>query len=71
MTTDATARHSEHRIRVCGDVALTERFSADFDTIWNRLRPLEARPERESGDAPGMEVDIVDKDGEEPRPALR
>ncbi|MGD0720175.1 MAG: phospholipase D-like domain-containing protein [Roseiarcus sp.] len=40
MTTDASARHSEHRIRVSGDPALAAQFSADFDTIWNRLRPM-------------------------------
>ncbi len=39
MTTDATARHSEHRIRISGDADLAAQFSADFDTIWNRLAP--------------------------------
>jgi hypothetical protein len=37
MTTDASTRHSEHRIRVVRDAALARRFIADFETIWNRV----------------------------------
>jgi phosphatidylserine/phosphatidylglycerophosphate/cardiolipin synthase-like enzyme len=37
MTTDASTRHSEHRLVVRGCSALVEQFSADFDAIWSRL----------------------------------
>ena len=37
MSTDATRRHSEHRIRWTGDPELADRFVADFETIWDRL----------------------------------
>jgi len=37
MSTDASARHSEHRIRVLGDESLATQFATDFDTIWNRV----------------------------------
>ncbi len=37
MTTDASDRHSEHRIQVRGCQALMQQFCADFDLIWNRL----------------------------------
>jgi phosphatidylserine/phosphatidylglycerophosphate/cardiolipin synthase-like enzyme len=39
MTTDASSRHWEHRIRVCEHPELAERFSTDFDIIWERLSP--------------------------------
>lgn len=38
LSTDASGRHSEQRILIRGDRGLTERFVADFDTIWARLR---------------------------------
>jgi phosphatidylserine/phosphatidylglycerophosphate/cardiolipin synthase-like enzyme len=37
MSTDASTRHSEHRIRVLRDVDLANRFIADFETIWDRV----------------------------------
>jgi phosphatidylserine/phosphatidylglycerophosphate/cardiolipin synthase-like enzyme len=37
MSTDASFRHSEHRIRITGCGNLAERFCADFDRIWTRL----------------------------------
>lgn len=37
MTTDASARHLEHRIRVSGDPHLAAQFCEDFDNIWGRL----------------------------------
>jgi phosphatidylserine/phosphatidylglycerophosphate/cardiolipin synthase-like enzyme len=37
MSTDASSRHSEHRIRIGGCNGLVSRFSADFDEIWGRL----------------------------------
>jgi phosphatidylserine/phosphatidylglycerophosphate/cardiolipin synthase-like enzyme len=37
MSTDASMRHSEHRIRVLGDSGLADQFAADFETIWNRV----------------------------------
>jgi phosphatidylserine/phosphatidylglycerophosphate/cardiolipin synthase-like enzyme len=37
MSTDASTRHSEHRIRVLGDESLANQFAADFETIWNRV----------------------------------
>ena len=39
MSTDASRRHTEHRIRWRGDPALTARFLADFEAIWARLPP--------------------------------
>jgi phosphatidylserine/phosphatidylglycerophosphate/cardiolipin synthase-like enzyme len=37
MSTDASTRHSEHRLRVLGNSGLADQFAADFDTIWNRV----------------------------------
>jgi phosphatidylserine/phosphatidylglycerophosphate/cardiolipin synthase-like enzyme len=37
MSTDASARHSEHRLRVLGHRGLADQFAADFETIWNRV----------------------------------
>jgi hypothetical protein len=37
MSTDASSRHTEHRIRWRGEPVLTARFLADFETIWGRL----------------------------------
>jgi phosphatidylserine/phosphatidylglycerophosphate/cardiolipin synthase-like enzyme len=39
MTTDASGRHSEHRVQFRGYPALAARFAADFDRVWDRLRP--------------------------------
>jgi phosphatidylserine/phosphatidylglycerophosphate/cardiolipin synthase-like enzyme len=67
MTTDASARHSEHRIRVSGDSALAAQFSADFDTIWDRLGPMAGSSERASDDprrAGGREQPAEEKDRE-------
>ena len=40
MSTDASMRHSEHRIRVLGNNSLADQFAADFETIWNRVSNL-------------------------------
>lgn len=37
MSTDASSRHFEHRIRISGQLELAAQFNADFDTIWERL----------------------------------
>jgi len=37
MSTDASTRHSEHRILIRGCTKLAAQFSADFDEIWARL----------------------------------
>jgi phosphatidylserine/phosphatidylglycerophosphate/cardiolipin synthase-like enzyme len=37
MSTDASARHSEHRVSVRGHHRLAHQFAADFETIWNRV----------------------------------
>jgi hypothetical protein len=37
MSTDASGRHTEHRVRWRGESWLTARFLADFETIWGRL----------------------------------
>jgi phosphatidylserine/phosphatidylglycerophosphate/cardiolipin synthase-like enzyme len=37
MSTDASSRHFEHRIRISGNTELCRQFCADFDTIWARL----------------------------------
>ncbi len=37
MSTDASARHSEHRVSVRGHHCLARQFAADFETIWNRV----------------------------------
>lgn len=39
MSTDASSRHLEHRIRVLGDEMLAAQFCEDFDTIWARVLP--------------------------------
>jgi phosphatidylserine/phosphatidylglycerophosphate/cardiolipin synthase-like enzyme len=46
MSTDASARHSEHRLRVLGDRGLAGQFAADFETIWNRV----GNPEKREGE---------------------
>jgi len=54
MSTDATRRHTEHRIRFRGDERLTEAFLADFETIWARLpSPFRAGSEDSSGPSDG------------------
>lgn len=40
MSTDASMRHSEHRIRVLGNGSLANQFAADFETIWSRVSNL-------------------------------
>jgi phosphatidylserine/phosphatidylglycerophosphate/cardiolipin synthase-like enzyme len=37
MTTDASARHWEHRILIRGHEPLAAQFGEDFDVIWSRL----------------------------------
>jgi phosphatidylserine/phosphatidylglycerophosphate/cardiolipin synthase-like enzyme len=37
MSTDASTRHSEHRIRVSANPGLADQFIADFETIWTRV----------------------------------
>jgi phosphatidylserine/phosphatidylglycerophosphate/cardiolipin synthase-like enzyme len=37
MSTDASSRHLEHRIRVVGCAKLAAQYCADFDRIWERL----------------------------------
>jgi phosphatidylserine/phosphatidylglycerophosphate/cardiolipin synthase-like enzyme len=39
LSTDATGRHFEHRLRVCGRRDFAQRFEAYFDAVWSRLRP--------------------------------
>jgi len=39
LSTDASQRHSEHRILWRGDKYATEAFIADFMTMWQRLAP--------------------------------
>jgi phosphatidylserine/phosphatidylglycerophosphate/cardiolipin synthase-like enzyme len=46
MSTDATSRHSEHRIQIGGCRKLAEQFNADFDTIWGRLSAHSASSQR-------------------------
>jgi hypothetical protein len=46
MSTDATSRHSEHRIQIGGCRKLAEQFNADFDTIWGRLSAHSASGQR-------------------------
>jgi hypothetical protein len=51
MSTDASSRHSEHRIRIGGCGKLAAQFCADFDEIWSRLSgvsPSERRKEERS-----------------------
>jgi phosphatidylserine/phosphatidylglycerophosphate/cardiolipin synthase-like enzyme len=43
MSTDASTRHSEHRIRILGHHGLARQFVADFETIWNRVSQSEKR----------------------------
>jgi PLD-like domain len=40
MTTDASARHWEHRILIRGHEPLVAQFCEDFDVIWSRLGRL-------------------------------
>ena len=56
MSTDASRRHSEHRIRWQHRPALAARFLADFEAIWSRLRPPFRAPDRAS---PGRTVDTT------------
>jgi hypothetical protein len=42
MSTDASGRHLEHRIRVSGCSRLADQFCADFDEIWTRLSANDA-----------------------------
>lgn len=37
MSTDASSRHLEHRIRISEDPRLAAQYCADFDMIWSRL----------------------------------
>ena len=37
MSTDSSARHSEHRIRILGDKTLAREFATDFEMIWSRV----------------------------------
>ena len=39
MSTDASSRHWEHRIRICGAKELAAQYSADFQKIWSRVPP--------------------------------
>lgn len=39
LSTDASHRHSEHRILWRGDKYATDAFIADFETMWQRLAP--------------------------------
>jgi phosphatidylserine/phosphatidylglycerophosphate/cardiolipin synthase-like enzyme len=39
MSTDASARHWEHRIRIAGCAELAEQYVADFQQIWSRVQP--------------------------------
>ncbi len=39
LSTDASQRHSEHRILWRGDKQATDAFVADFMTMWQRLAP--------------------------------
>lgn len=39
LSTDASQRHSEHRILWRGDKQATDAFTADFMTMWDRLAP--------------------------------
>ncbi|HTY31245.1 phospholipase D-like domain-containing protein [Mycobacterium sp.] len=38
LSTDASGRHSEHRLRVIGNENLASQFAADFEIIWNRVK---------------------------------
>ena len=39
LSTDASHRHSEHRLLWRGDKQATEAFVSDFETMWQRLAP--------------------------------
>ena len=39
MSTDASSRHWEHRIRISGCSKLAAQYSADFQQIWSRVPP--------------------------------
>jgi phosphatidylserine/phosphatidylglycerophosphate/cardiolipin synthase-like enzyme len=50
LSTDASLRHFEHRIRISGCPKLARQFGADFDEIWARLsphQPAASQPSRE------------------------
>ena len=38
FSTDASARHWEHRLRISGNAPLAGQYSADFREIWSRVR---------------------------------
>lgn len=40
MSTDASDRHAEHRFLFRNNKAITVQFKKDFQTIWERLRPM-------------------------------
>jgi hypothetical protein len=39
FSTDASDRHSEHRLLWRGDQRVTDAFASDFETMWHRLAP--------------------------------
>ena len=39
LSTDASDRHSEHRLLWRGDQRATDAFVSDFETMWKRLAP--------------------------------
>jgi phosphatidylserine/phosphatidylglycerophosphate/cardiolipin synthase-like enzyme len=43
MSTDASTRHWEHRIRIGGCPRIAAQYSADFDEIWSRLASDQSR----------------------------
>jgi len=45
MSTDASSRHWEHRIRICGAKELATQYSEDFQQIWSRV-PLDGYGDR-------------------------
>jgi phosphatidylserine/phosphatidylglycerophosphate/cardiolipin synthase-like enzyme len=49
LSTDASQRHSEHRILWRGDKYATDAFVADFMTMWQRLAPPFASKAEQSG----------------------
>ena len=49
LSTDASARHSEHRLLWRGDQRATNAFVSDFETMWKRLAPPLASRSRPRG----------------------
>jgi phosphatidylserine/phosphatidylglycerophosphate/cardiolipin synthase-like enzyme len=45
FSTDASARHWEHRLRISGNHVLAAQYSADFRTIWSRLEEAKVKKE--------------------------